>query len=633
MQPNDEFSPSFDSQPFHDDSVRSADSETPKPTKAKKPPGKGGPNVKNKSADRVVSDHDDDDDDGARRLQAALDAVQVLTRPTPRPQSAPKADASKKVDISDKVARPSGAYFKGIARPTDCRAVDDLVAATECIRRARPTLAFSCDSVGELAIDAHPFAYGKRKIAFRAKWRGVDVVVKRPRKSPIVKEKFSPFDDWRLFRDEAFLFAALVADAADFDADSLLDRGGRMRLAPHFYGMCLEPGRLMNVFERATTLEQYRRSHTLSLTDAVAVAAGLVNVARYLAHATPLGPLVHCDIHHRQVAFLNAAGDGGGGARPLAVIMDLDELRAAPLAANSSCPSGNSIFRCDAACFKPFHYAEFATANVRLAERVCVDEQCVGYDTTFNSFTFLGYLLWELFLRPSSVKQDLEFVTMIADIVDRARAIDPLQRTDVDRASQRLAQFAKERKLNIGFRPLTADTLRPYTSLAADDQTPTNVQHHIGGNDRGAAERDIDLAPKQNVPIAPELVASMIHLLHPIQVAAAQRGEPLRDRMKAIEEAARDDARFVDAEAQKSFIVARIGEQALPTPAPVRKTKPAGTTPAPRALSPQEQREAAQRAQMARIQAAREARDQARAHQLSTGLRLPQPKQHPGWAK
>jgi hypothetical protein len=626
---NDEFSLSFDSQPFHDDSFRSESPPSPPRTKPPRPkqPKEKSAKFKNK---RPESTAQLDSSDDARRLQAALDAVQVLTRPTPsKAAPAGNVDKSKKPGNSN-TPRPT-AYFKGIARPTDCRAVDDLTAATDCIRRARPGLAFSCDSVAELAIDAHPFAYGKRKIVFRAKWRGVDVIVKRPRKSPVVKEKFSPFDDWRLFRDEAFVFAALVADAADFDADSLLDRGGRMRMAPHFYGMCLEPGRLMTVFERATTLEQYRRTHTLSLTDAVAVAAGIVNVARYLAHPTPLGPLVHCDIHHRQVAFLNAGAGAGDSARPLAVIMDLDELRAAPLAANSTCPSGNSVFQCDKACFKAFHYADFATVNVQLSERVCgADEQCVGYDTSFNSFTFLGYLLWELFLRPSSAKQDLEFVTMIADIVDRARAINPSQRLDVDKAAQRLAQFAKERKLNIGFRPLTAETLRPFTSLAADDQTPTNVHHHVANNGGGdGAERDVDLAPKQNEPISHDLVASMIHLLHPIQVAAAQRGEPLRDRMKAIEEAAHDDSRFVDAEAQKSFIVARIGEQALPTPAPIRKTKPAGTTPAPRALSPQEQREAAQRAQMARIQAAREARDQARAHQLSTGLRLPQAKQFP----
>jgi hypothetical protein len=621
---------SFDSQPFHDDSFRSDSFFSPLSTASpgvKKSKSKKIKNTqKNHAVDESVHGSDDDSDEAERRLQAALDAVQVLTRKTPAPPPVQQRSTPKPTK-SIAVNEP---FYKGIQRPTDCRAMDDVEAATACIRRARASIAFSCADVDQLAIDAHPFAYGRRKIVFRARWHGVSVIVKRPRKSPIVTEKFTPFDDWRLFRDESFLFATLVADSSSFDADSLLDTGGRMRIAPHFHGMCLEPGRLMTIFEPADTLDHYRRSHTLSLTDAVAVAAGVVNIARYLAHDTPLGPLVHCDIHHRQVAFVPGSGDG----RPLAVIMDLDELRSAPLAANSTCAKeGDSIFQCDKACFKAFHYSDFATANVRLAERVCAtdSQHCLGFDTSFNSFTFVGYLLWELFLRPTSSKQDLEFVTMMAELVDRARNVDPAKRGDVEAVSKRIAQFAKERKLSIGFRPLTSETLRPYRSIAADDAKPTNVHHVVSGDGTkaDAARGDIDRDPKQNAPLTPELVASMIHLLHPIQVAAAQRGAPLRERMKAVEDAARDDSRFIDAEAQKSFIVARLGEHALPTPAPVRKTKPAGTTPAPRALSPQEQREAAQRAQMARIDAAREARDKMVAHQLSTGLRLPQPKQVP----
>jgi hypothetical protein len=552
--------------------------------------------------------------DDQRRLQAALEHVKLLASVVGT--AAPSAPSKAKAKSTPKPAPLSAVV--------DCRGIEDVAAATACIGNVR-ALAFSCAAVDELRLEPHPFAYGARKILFRARWREHDVVVKRPRKAPAVKQKFSADDDWRLFRDEAFVFAALVADVAHVDADSLLDAGGRMRLAPHFFGMCLQPQSLMTVFEPATTLEQYRRTHELSLTDAAAVAAALVNVARYLAHQTPLGPLVHCDIHHRQVAFVQH------GDRQLAVLSELDDVRPAPFQANSSCAAADALpdgeLACDKGCFKAFHYSDFAqAASARLQERLCgAEQQCRGFDASLNTFTFAGYLLWELFLRPASVKMDLEFVTLLADVVARARALEPGARGDIDGASRRLAQFVAHRKLQIGFRPLTAEMLAPFVpaAAAADDANEANVEHMI------KKERDADRDAKHNARVGTELVASLLHLLHPIQADAALRSVSLRERAKLVEQAARDASRFVDADTQRAFIVSRLGEQALPTPAPVRKTKAADATPAPRALSPAELREAAQRAQMARIQLAREQRDRERQHQLATGVRVAQARQPP----
>jgi hypothetical protein len=603
--PIDDASSSFDSQPFDtsDDFAVLQDSSTatsPVPAPA------------------LHSGAKESQLDDQRRLQAALEHVKLLSSVVGT--VAPSAPAKDKANKAKSTLKPAP-----LSAVVDCRGIEDVPAATVCIGNVR-ALPFSCADVDELRLEPHPFAYSGRKILFRARWREHDVVVKRPRKAPAVKQKFSADDDWRLFRDEAFVFAALVADVAHVDADSLLDAGGRMRLAPHFFGMCLQPQSLMTVFEPATTLEQYRRTHELSLTDAAAVAAALVNVARYLAHQTPLGPLVHCDIHHRQVAFVQH------GDRQLAVLSELDDIRPAPFQANSSCAAAGALqdgeLACDKGCFKAFHYSDFAqAASARLQERLCgAEQQCRGFDASLNTFTFAGYLLWELFLRPASVKMDLEFVTLLADVVARARALEPGARGDIDAVSRRLAQFVAHRKLQIGFRPLTAEMLAPFVpAVAADDENEANVEHMI------KKERDADRDAKHNARVSTELVASLLHLLHPIQADAALRSVSLRERAKLVEQAARDESRFVDADTQRAFIVSRLGEQALPTPAPVRKTKAADATPAPRALSPAELREAAQRAQMARIQLAREQRDRERQHQLATGLRVGQPRQPPGF--
>lgn len=299
------------------------------------------------------------------------------------------------------------------------------------------------------AQDAHPFAFGQHKVAYRGRFGDEPVVVKRARKSTS-SHTWTPEANFALFRDEAFLFTALNAqESDDIDRKTLLDaRGkvnrhspspthtprarpassrslsltlslsplsftvlvGRYALAPRLLGFCLDAGSLSTVVETAQTLEELRRQDQWTLAHRVDVAVGLLNLLTYLEHDGPLGPLVHCDIHHNQLAFVRG--------RP--VLLDLDGLQRAPFARARACDEagigGVADERdtpvCERHCFKEWHYVSFleeAAGSVRLDERQCDASTnfCHGYTAAFNKWTIGAYLMWETLLRyaPSHVSR------------------------------------------------------------------------------------------------------------------------------------------------------------------------------------------------------------------------------------
>jgi hypothetical protein len=256
----------------------------------------------------------------------------------------------------------------------DCTVFDNVAAAIQCInsvRGRRNPPEFTCEDIGgSLKLtEERPFAYGQRKVAYRAELRGVPVVVKRPRKYTANKPSLpGAKSDFAVFRDEAFLFAALVARWDRVDRRTLLDDRGRYLLAPYYYGVCLEAGAIMAVVQRATPVTDVARSLTLDAKATIAV--GVLNMALYLRHAKPLGPLVHCDISIKQMALIDDAStrrvdddddDGDRTERTLTprwrpVLLDLDGLHRAPYGSDVSCVTPTHATdltsACDRVCFK-----------------------------------------------------------------------------------------------------------------------------------------------------------------------------------------------------------------------------------------------------------------------------------------
>ena len=279
------------------------------------------------------------------------------------------------------------------------------------------------------------------------------------------------------FRDEAFLFSALVADAADDDDELGVDEKQRLPFAPHFYGVCLthDLKRLMAVFEPAETLEQMRqKAPQLPLPLRVRVAATVLNVARYFASgASPLGALVHCDIHHKQVAFV-------GRSMPRIVLLDLDGVQAGsdahPFGHGHACvPGRDAVDECTGLCMHVDHYAAFAGADPDLLERRCRhgSHSCAGFAPAFNQWTMAGYLLWELLLRDDVQRRvsgvaaataagatadvlaaERLFRQTLVKITDSARAADPTERGSPLDALQMVVTVANQLNVTLPFRPL-----------------------------------------------------------------------------------------------------------------------------------------------------------------------------------
>lgn len=234
----------------------------------------------------------------------------------------------------------------------------------------------------------------------------------------------------------------------------------------------MDMDRLMAVLEPAETFEQVRsRSPALPLPLRVHIAAAVLNMMRYFSSgASPLGELVHCDIHHKQVAFV-------GRRTTRVVLLDLDSMQLAPLGKGEECTPGAANTECSDMCMYAPHYENFAGVAPDLLERRCKHgtRKCPGFDGAFNQWTMAGYLMYELLLRDDIEKQvaglsaaeaagatadvidkERRFRNTILHIVNNAREADPADRGDPVEALQAIVDLAEDFHVPLPFKPVCA---------------------------------------------------------------------------------------------------------------------------------------------------------------------------------
>jgi hypothetical protein len=301
--------------------------------------------------------------------------------------------------------------------PSACRnALSDDASIQRCLRAINngKALSFDCSRLSHLHLTStEPFASGTHKEVLRGKLDGVDVAIKRMRRT-------------------ALHGAAPEVTARDFVHEAMLMTLLRSPMHIELIGHCYrESEGAINVVRYAVPWREIVPDATsLSFAARVDVAARLVDMLAYWAES-PFGALVHCDMYTFQFALLR----DNDVFRPL--LIDLDGLHPAPVAMDRQCSTDSE---CAHRCYKGEHYRAKVVGAFDIPHEVrCLNGRCGGYDERFNVWTVCRFTVLDLFQlgSPDAVVPSRRLDTLTG-LINECADPDPSKRPSLRRLRAKL---------------------------------------------------------------------------------------------------------------------------------------------------------------------------------------------------
>lgn len=236
-------------------------------------------------------------------------------------------------------------------------------------------LPFDCSHLSELVYNSgEPFASGLWKEAFRASWRGRDVVVKRNLKRNSSGRRNVVFEAIRMTLLRAPSHVELLGHCSQADDTAI-----------NLVAFVGEWGAAVN-------------GGSLSSIDRIDIALRIVDMLVWWRDS-PFGPLVHCDLLPAQIGI----GDGN-----LPLLLDLDDLVQAPYSnGHLWCPNAHSD-ACGLHCFKGKLLGDAAEHLALPLEAACpANNQCRTFGSEYNVWAVCHVLFTQLLTGKLATRHDL----------------------------------------------------------------------------------------------------------------------------------------------------------------------------------------------------------------------------------